>query len=82
MALDAELKYFESIKADLLKNHSGKFALIKGDKFISAFDNADNAYSEGIKLFGKEIFLVKRISEKEETYRNQAFSLGLINAHI
>lgn len=82
VALEQELKAFESQKADLLKNHAGKFALFKGDDFIGAFDTPDNAYNEGIKRFGNAVFLVKRISEQEETYRNQALFLGLINAHI
>ncbi|PYJ84120.1 MAG: hypothetical protein DME22_13955 [Verrucomicrobia bacterium] len=82
MALEQELKYFEEIKAELLKNHKDKFALIKGDKFLGAFDTPDNAYREGVKQFGKEIFLIKRISEQEEVYRNQALFLGLLNAYI
>src|SRR2546427_6354283 len=59
MALDKELAFFEKVKADLLKNHAGKFALIKGDEFIGAFDSPDNAFAEGVKRFGKDIFLIK-----------------------
>jgi hypothetical protein len=82
VALERELKYFETIKRELLGNHAGKFALIKGEEFIGAFDSADNAFKEGVERFGKEIFLVKKISEDEEVYRNQALFLGLTNAHI
>jgi len=82
MALEKELEYFQSVKSELLKNHKGKFALIKDDKFIGAFDSPDNAYAEGVKQFGQGIFLVRRISEVEEVHRNQALSLGLVNAHI
>lgn len=74
MPLDQELKHFHSIKADLLRSHEGKFALIKGEEFVGAFDNAANAYQEGVHRFGKEVFLVKRITEKEEVFRNQALS--------
>ncbi len=80
--LEQELAHFERIKADLLKNHAGKFALIKGEEFIGAFDSADNAYKEGVTRFGREPFLVKRISEQEEVYRNSALFLGLMNAHL
>ena len=80
--LEQELEHFESVKADLLKTHAGKFALIKGAEFVGAFDSADNAYSEGVKKFGKESFLVKRISETEEVYRNQALQLGLMHARL
>jgi hypothetical protein len=82
MALEKELAQFEKIKAELLKNHAGKFALIKGEEFIGAFDSPDNAFQEGVNRFGKEVFLIKRISEREEVYRNQALALGLMNAHI
>lgn len=82
MALDTELATFERLKADMLKNHSGKFALIKGDNFIGAFDSPENAYTEGVGRFGNEPFLVKRISEHEEVYRNYALYSGLMNARI
>lgn len=82
MALEQELQHFEKIKAELLKNHAGKFALIKGNEFVGAFDTPDNAFKEGVNRFGKEIFLIKRISQEEEVYRNQALFLGLLNAHI
>ena len=80
--LDEELATFERMKAELLKTHSGKFALIKGEQFIGAFDNPTNAYAEGIKQFGQAAFLIKRISEQEEVYRNQALQLGLMNARL
>jgi hypothetical protein len=77
-----ELDFFESIKAELIKAHDGKFALVKGEKFYDAFDSPDNAYKEGIRLFGQEAFLVRRISAKEEVHRNQALFLGIMNARI
>ena len=82
MALEQELATFEGQKAELLTNHAGKFALIKGDEFIAAFDTPDNAYREGIKRFGREPFLVKRISESEEVYRNHALTSGLMHARF
>jgi hypothetical protein len=82
MPLEKELALFETKKAELLKTHEGKFALIHGDQFVDAFDTAENAYDEGVKQFGKEPFLVKKISPDPEVYRNQAFMLGLMNARI
>jgi hypothetical protein len=82
MPLDTELATFKKLKAELLANHAGKFALIKGDDFIGAFDTPDNAYTEGVTRYGREPFLVRRIAEQEEVYRNQAFLLGLTNARI
>jgi hypothetical protein len=82
MALEKELARFESLKSDLLKNHGGKFVVIHGDDFIGAFDTAENAYSEGVKRFGQETFLVKKVTPLPEVFRNQALSLGLIHARI
>ena len=82
MNLDEELRAFEDRKPDLLKNHAGKFALIKGSEFLGAFDTPQNAYEEVVLRFGNTGFLVKRVSETEEIYRNQALFLGLVNAHI
>lgn len=82
MALERELATFERLKAQLLENHSGKFALIKGEEFIDAFDTPDNAYQEGIHRFGREPFLVKRISATEEVYRNQSLFSGLMHARL
>ncbi len=81
-ALDQELATFKRLKQELLQNHPGKYALIKGDNFAGAFDSPANAYKEGIAKFGRESFLVKRISESEEVYRNQALFSGLINARF
>jgi hypothetical protein len=82
MPLENELATFERLKVELLKNHKGKFALIHADEFVGSFDTPDAAYQKGVELYGKEPFLVKRIAEQEEVYRNQALSLGLIHARI
>ncbi len=82
MALEQEIATFERLKAQLVENHSGKFALIKGEEFIDAFDTPDNAYQEGIRRFGREPFLVKRIRATEEVDRNQALFSGLMHARL
>lgn len=82
MPLETELAAYARMKEELLKIHEDKFALIHGDKFVGAFDSADNAYSEGVKRFGREPFLVKKITPQEEVYRNQALALGLMHAGI
>jgi hypothetical protein len=82
MPLEKEVARYEALKAELLKNFEGKFALIHGDDFLGAFDSAENAYTEGVKRFGVQPFLVRKITQQEEVYRNQALSLGLIHARI
>jgi hypothetical protein len=82
MPLEKELALFEATKDDLLKTYAGKFALIYGEHFVGAFDTAENAYDIGVEKFGKEPFLVKKITQEPEIYRNQALVLGLMNARI
>jgi hypothetical protein len=82
MTLEKELALYAQIKADLLKNHAGKFVLIKDEDFIGAYDSAENAYGEGVKRFGRGPFLVKKVTEQDEVYRNQALSLGLMHARL
>ena len=80
--LEKELAHFEKIKGELLQKYQGKFALIHEEQFIGAFDSPENAYQEGINRFKKDPFLVKRISEQEEVYRNQSLFLGIMNARL
>jgi len=82
MALEQELALYEQMKPELLKNHEGKFVLIRHDQFLGAFDSAENAYTEGVKRFGREVFLVKKVTKEDEVYRNQALALGLMHARI
>jgi hypothetical protein len=82
MPLEQELATFEAMKPNLLLNHNGKFALIKDSEFIGAFDNADNAYNEGVRRFGRDSFLVKHVAVSEETYRNFALFTGMMNARL
>jgi hypothetical protein len=82
MALEKELEAYARMKQQLLSSHTGKFVLIHGEDFLGAFDSAENAYAEGVKRFGQEPFLIKKVLPQDETYRNQALSLGLIHARL
>lgn len=82
MPLEQELATFQSMKLDLLRNHAGKFALIRNAEFIAAFDSPENAYEEGIRRFGPQPFLIKHITESEESYQNHALFAGLLNARL
>ena len=78
MALDREVKYYEANKKDLLKKHNGKFVLIKGDRLVGSFDSEKSAYEAGLKEFGNQAFLIKRVSKKEDTSQNPALVLGIL----
>lgn len=82
MALEQELKYFESNKAELLKHHEGKFALIKGDKLINTYTKEEEAYEEGVKRFGTEPFLIKRVSKEDPPEKIPALMMGALRADL
>lgn len=78
MMLDREVKYYKANKKDLLKKHNGKFVLIKGDRLVGSFDSEKSAYGAGLKEFGNQAFLIKRVSKKEDISQNPALVLGIL----
>lgn len=82
MPLNKEIKYFKKNLAKLLKHHKGKYALIKDDKFIGAYDTQEAAFSVGVEKFGVVPFLIKLITEEERSEQIPALTHGLINADL
>lgn len=80
--LEQEIRYFEGRKAELLKHHNGKFALVKGEELAGVYDTPQRAYEEGLDKYGLEPFLVRRIAPVEEEYQNIAEQHGLMHARI
>ena len=73
--LSEEIKTYIENKEVLLRDSSGKFVLIKEDKIIGVYDTRNDAIKVGIDKFGNQPFLVKKISEIDET---QNFTSNLI----
>jgi hypothetical protein len=66
MALEAELKTYHA-KLPELKEHEGKFVLIKGDDVINILTSYDDAIKLGYETFGAHTpFLVKQIQAIEQ----------------
>lgn len=68
-ALETERKFFNDHQPRWPEAYPGKFVLVKGEALIGVFDSDTTAVSEGIQRFGLESFLVRGVSEKEETIR-------------
>ena len=79
--LQEERAFFDANRDKLLKDHLGKFALIKGSELIGTFDTDDNAYTEGVERFGNASFLVRKIEERDPTAQFPALVFGLLRAH-
>jgi hypothetical protein len=64
--LAQEIATYERLKPHLLALYEGKYALIKEQSFIGAFDDWPTALKEGYEAFGPYGgFLIRKIQEKE-----------------
>ncbi len=74
---EKELAAFEKDKEKLLAEHEGKYALVKEDKVVGVFESENDAISQGYERFGTQLFLVKHISEKDESMNFLSFNLAV-----
>lgn len=65
--LSKELATFQKHLPDLLGRAEGKFALVIGDEVVGTFDTYADAVQDGYEKNGLTPFLVKRISQIEES---------------
>jgi hypothetical protein len=82
MTLDTELRHFDSIKADLLRHHAGKYALIIGSELLGVFDQREEAYKVGVDGRGNVPMLIKRIAPEDGVETVPAMTLGLLGADL
>jgi hypothetical protein len=64
MALEKEIATYKA-KLPELKEHEGKFVLIKGDEIVDYFAAYEDAIKAGYQRFKLEPFLVQQISAIE-----------------
>jgi len=62
--LERELATLEKERNRLKREHAGKFVLIHGGEVIGTYDDFDKAADEGIRLFGREPFLIRQVGAK------------------
>ena len=78
--LRTELNYFNEKREELVQHHDGRFVLIKGRDVVGAFTTEREAYEEGVRRFGTEPFLIKRVTKDVTKDQFPALMLGLISA--
>ena len=81
MALEEELRFYESKKPELLQRYKGQFALIKGSELIGTFTTQQEAFQAGITTLGNQSFLIKEIKEVDDVLQYPALVVGMISAH-
>ena len=77
--LDREFQTFQENKPNLVKNHKGKFVLIKNDTIIGIFENELDAVNQGNEQFKDSHFLVNEITDEEFRIR---FIPSLVRARL
>jgi hypothetical protein len=78
--LEKERKYFETHRAEWLKQHSGKFVLVKEEELVGVYNTQQEALIEGARRFGTSSFLVRQVEESEQLIYIPALILGILRA--
>ena len=79
--LKEEIEYFNLMLAEWLQHYEGQYALVKDHKLFGTFTTEVEAYKEGVKLFGNNPFLIKKIERAEKLEKLPALTLGIIRAY-
>ena len=77
--LDREFQTFQENKPNLVKNHKGKFVLIKDDEIIGILENEMDAVKQGNQQFKDSHFLVNEIIDDKFKIR---FMPSLVRAQL
>ncbi len=75
--LKQELATFEKNRSKLLGSFKGRYALVKNDDVVGTFETQQDAIDAGYEKFGNVPFLVKLITEVDETINLISFRIGI-----
>lgn len=82
MGLEVEYKFFKSKRREWLELYRDKYVLVKGEELFDVFSSLNDAYRDGIRRFGNQPFLVKKVTGEETKEKIPVLTLGLIHAHL
>jgi len=82
MALEKEQEFFEAHRAEWMKYHENKFALVVGDELTGMYDTPQAAYEAGVDRFGNVPMLIKQVLTTDPVILIPALTLGLIDANL
>ena len=80
MSLSEEIAFFEKNRSGFLKEHEGKYALIKGSACLGFYDDAEAAFEAGVQRLGAVEFLIKQVLREDRIDISPALACGLLNA--
>jgi hypothetical protein len=61
--LAVEIAAFDARRAELERDHLGKFVVFHGGQLVGSFDNLDNAAHEAVTRFGRGPYLIRRVGD-------------------
>jgi hypothetical protein len=73
MALETEIRAYETRKAELDQHHHGKWVVFRGEEFVGAFDTLDNAAAEAAQRFGRGPYLIRQVGAPPVTLPASVF---------
>jgi hypothetical protein len=66
--LEKEKMYYSEHLPEWMIYYPGKYVLIKETQFCGIFGTVKEALAEGVRLFGKDSFLVRKIEKSESAF--------------
>jgi len=82
MELEVEYKFFKSKRREWLERYRDKYVLVKGEELIDVFSSLNDAYRDGVRRFGTQPFLVKKVAGEEIKEKIPVLVLGLVHAKV
>ena len=82
MSLETEIQFFEENRSRYLREHKGKYVLIKERECLGFFDTDATAYEKGVEMFGVEPFLIKQVLPEDPIDQAPALTHGLLSASV
>lgn len=61
--VDRNFEFFQKKLPELLKEHRGKYALIRDQQIISFYDTAQDAQTSGEQQYSDGLFSIQRVTE-------------------
>jgi hypothetical protein len=78
--LTEEREFYQQNRAAWLKDHAGKFALVKRRQLVGFYESPDLAYQDGLMKLGNVPMLVIQVLAEQPVARFPALQLGLMSA--